>query len=203
MTITFGGKDRQPARVRRDGHRRRRCQGTRRRTRSTQRGHRMRIPAPLRIRSDSAAVLSGRSRGVPGPVWEALADPAGAGTFARTAREADPQSGGFRRCVRLVVIMGVGQADALLTLLRRSSLQQPATVAAAFAAIVSSQIVVISALKHSDRATAGGGSRKLDQHPAAEIYLSQPGLGQVLAARVLGEFGDDPRRFGGALARKS
>ena len=31
------------------------------------------------------------------------------------------------------------------------------------------------------------------QHPDAEIYLSQPGLGVVLGARVLAEFGDDPR----------
>jgi transposase len=30
----------------------------------------------------------------------------------------------------------------------------------------------------------------------AEIYLSQPGLGQILAAaRILGEVGDDPERY--------
>jgi hypothetical protein len=32
----------------------------------------------------------------------------------------------------------------------------------------------------------------------AEIYLSQPGLGQILAARILGEFGDDPERYASA-----
>ena len=37
----------------------------------------------------------------------------------------------------------------------------------------------------------------------AEIYLSQPGLGQVLAARVLGEFGDDPYRYATARNRKN
>jgi hypothetical protein len=41
------------------------------------------------------------------------------------------------------------------------------------------------------------------QHPAAEIYLSQPGLALVLGARVLGEFGDDPARYGDARARKN
>lgn len=41
------------------------------------------------------------------------------------------------------------------------------------------------------------------QHPAAEIYLSQPGLGIILAARVLGEFGDDRTRFLNARARKN
>ncbi len=37
----------------------------------------------------------------------------------------------------------------------------------------------------------------------AEIYLSQPGLGQILAARVLGEFGNDPERYASAKARKN
>ncbi len=46
-------------------------------------------------------------------------------------------------------------------------------------------------------------AENFDQHSAAEIYLSQPGLGQVLAARVLGEFGDDPLRFADARARKN
>ena len=39
------------------------------------------------------------------------------------------------------------------------------------------------------------------RHPDAEIYLSQPGLGSVLGARVLAEFGDDPTRYAGAGAR--
>ncbi len=41
------------------------------------------------------------------------------------------------------------------------------------------------------------------RHPAADIYLSQPGLGMILAARVLGEFGDDTGRFVHARARKN
>jgi len=41
------------------------------------------------------------------------------------------------------------------------------------------------------------------QHPDAEIYLSQPGLGPILGARVLAEFGDDPTRYTGARARKN
>jgi transposase len=39
--------------------------------------------------------------------------------------------------------------------------------------------------------------------PAAEIYLSQPGLGVVLASRVLGEFGDATARFVNSRARKN
>ena len=41
------------------------------------------------------------------------------------------------------------------------------------------------------------------QHPDAEIYLSQPGLGVILGARVLAEFGDDPHRYADAKARKN
>jgi transposase len=37
----------------------------------------------------------------------------------------------------------------------------------------------------------------------AEVLLSQPGLGKILAARVLGEFGDDPARYASAKARKN
>ena len=41
------------------------------------------------------------------------------------------------------------------------------------------------------------------RHPDAEIYLSQPGLGPILGARVLGEFGDDPDRYASGKARKN
>ncbi|EFC79344.1 transposase IS116/IS110/IS902 family protein, partial [Parafrankia sp. EUN1f] len=36
-----------------------------------------------------------------------------------------------------------------------------------------------------------------------EVLLSQPGLGTVLAARVLAEFGDDPKRYTDAKARRN
>jgi hypothetical protein len=41
------------------------------------------------------------------------------------------------------------------------------------------------------------------RHPDAEIYRSQPGMGAVLGARVLGELGDDPDRYPDARARKN
>ncbi|WP_397509068.1 transposase [Rhodococcus baikonurensis] len=46
-------------------------------------------------------------------------------------------------------------------------------------------------------------SEHFGRHPAAEIYLSQPGLGPVLVARVLGEFGDDTTRFSNSRAGKN
>jgi transposase len=44
---------------------------------------------------------------------------------------------------------------------------------------------------------------RFEQHPDADIYLSLPGLGDVLGARVLGEFGDAPDRYANAKSRKN
>lgn len=45
--------------------------------------------------------------------------------------------------------------------------------------------------------------RRLGRNRDAEIYTSLPGLGAVLAARVLGEFGEDPTRYVDSKARKA
>jgi transposase len=46
-------------------------------------------------------------------------------------------------------------------------------------------------------------SQSFERHPDAEIYRSLPGLGRVLGARVLSEFGDDRTRFAHPKARKN
>ena len=38
---------------------------------------------------------------------------------------------------------------------------------------------------------------------ASDIIRSLPGLGMILGARVLGEFGDDPNRYADAKSRKN
>jgi transposase len=45
-------------------------------------------------------------------------------------------------------------------------------------------------------------ARNFEVHPDAEILRSLPGLGMVLGARVLSEFGDDPNRFADADSRR-
>lgn len=45
--------------------------------------------------------------------------------------------------------------------------------------------------------------RCFGQHPDTEIITSQPGLGVVLGARVLAEFGDDKDRYADAKARRN
>lgn len=42
-----------------------------------------------------------------------------------------------------------------------------------------------------------------EQHPDAKIILSLPGLGMILGARVLAEFGDAPNRYADAKPRKN
>jgi len=87
--------------------------------------------------------------------------------------------------------------------LRAPALRQPAAVQAAFAAIAAGEVRVIATL-NSEIATLGEVVAELfGRHPDAEIYASQPGLGVVLGARVLGEFGDDRHRYADARARKN
>jgi transposase len=44
---------------------------------------------------------------------------------------------------------------------------------------------------------------RFEQHPDADIPRTLPGLGIILGARVLAEFGDDPNRFAHAKARRN
>lgn len=91
----------------------------------------------------------------------------------------------------------------LIRLLRAPALQHPAVVQRAYAAIVTSQVRLISGVMEQIDELEQVVGEGFGQHPAAETYLSQPGLGTVLAARVLAEFGDDPHRYTDARARKN
>jgi transposase len=44
---------------------------------------------------------------------------------------------------------------------------------------------------------------RFDQHPDAKVVRSLPGLGMILGARVLAEFGDDPNRYANAKSREN
>jgi transposase len=95
------------------------------------------------------------------------------------------------------------KATAIQAALRTEHLTQPPAVAAAYAATVRSLVAVISALSTEIAAMEEQVRVCFGQARDAEIYLSQPGLGQILAARVLGEFGDDPGRYATAKNRKN
>ncbi|MDT5027970.1 MAG: hypothetical protein QOE61_4396, partial [Micromonosporaceae bacterium] len=95
------------------------------------------------------------------------------------------------------------KADVLLTALRAPALRQPPTLEGAYAAIVVGQVGLITALNEQITQLQKVMAEHFGRHPAADIYLSQPGFGVVLGARALGEFGDDPTRFTDARARKN
>jgi len=95
------------------------------------------------------------------------------------------------------------KAEKIQTVLRAPELRQPEPVQRAYAAIVVAQARLIAALSAQIAELQAVVAEGFGQHPAAETYLSQPGLGPVLAARVLAEFGDDPTRYADARARKN
>jgi transposase len=95
------------------------------------------------------------------------------------------------------------KADAILTALRSEQLAQPAALTAAYAATARAHLSVIVTLNQQVKALQGQVEEHFGQHPDAEIYLSQPGMGAILGARVLGEFGDDPHRYADGKARKN
>ena len=92
---------------------------------------------------------------------------------------------------------------AIISALRSAQLGQPPAVTSAYAATVRSLIAVITALEEQVTVLQVQVEAHFGQHPDAEIYLSQPGLGSLLGARVLAEFGDDPHRYASSKARKN
>ncbi|HWM98571.1 MAG TPA: IS110 family transposase [Streptosporangiaceae bacterium] len=96
-----------------------------------------------------------------------------------------------------------GKATAILAALRSEQLGQPPAVTAAYAVTARSLIAVITTLNEQVTVLEEQVRAHFGRHPDAEIYLSQPGIGPVLGARVLGEFGDDPGRYASGKARKN
>ncbi len=95
------------------------------------------------------------------------------------------------------------RADAILAALRSEQLALPPALTAAYAGTARSLIALITTLSEQVKALQRQVEEDFGRHPDAEVYLSQPGLGKVLAARVLGEFGDDPHRYATARNRKN
>lgn len=95
------------------------------------------------------------------------------------------------------------RAEQIQVALRSEQLSQPQLVAQAFGASVTALVGVLTASVNAAADLEGQLEASFGQHPDAEIIRSQPGLGAVLGARVLAEFGDDPDRYADAKARKN
>ncbi|MFY1696628.1 MULTISPECIES: IS110 family transposase [unclassified Solwaraspora] len=95
------------------------------------------------------------------------------------------------------------KAASIQAVLRAEHLGQPAVVTTAYAASVRALVALLVTLNEQVKALQGQVEDHFGRHPDAEIILSQPGLGAVLGARVLAEFGDDHDRYATAKARKN
>jgi hypothetical protein len=140
----------------------------------------------------------------------AFADLSAQDTLELLARAPDPQAAArlpkaqitaaLKRARRCHV---ADKAAAIAATLRAPQLAQPPELAAAYAAAVVALTKVIAAFSEQIAVIEQQVSASFRQHPSARIYLSQPGLGPRLAARLLGEFGDDPHRYASAKGRKN
>ena len=95
------------------------------------------------------------------------------------------------------------KAAAIQAALRAEHLGQPEVVTAAYAATTRAAVAVLTTLHEQVTTLQEQVDAHFGGHPDAEIILSQPGLGPVLGARVLAEFGDDPDRYADAKSRKN
>ncbi len=95
------------------------------------------------------------------------------------------------------------EAAEIRTGLRTGQLQAPEAVTAAYAATTAATVAILVELNRQIAELETTMTDRFEQHPDAAIYLSLPGLGVVLGARVLGEFGDDPNRFADVKSRRN
>jgi transposase len=82
-------------------------------------------------------------------------------------------------------------------------LAAPEPVAAAYREVVGALVAVLHCLNEQVAALERQLAARFGAHPEAGIVRSLPGLGTVLGARVLAEFGDDPHRYATAKGRKA
>jgi transposase len=94
-------------------------------------------------------------------------------------------------------------AAKIKTVLGSEQLTARPGVVPAYAASASALIAVLTTMTEQTEVLAGQVEQGFGQHPDAEIYRSQPGLGTILGARVLAEFGDDRHRYPDAKVRRN
>ena len=95
------------------------------------------------------------------------------------------------------------RAAEIQAVLRADHHEAAAPVADAFGAACAARVAVLVPLNEQIAALERPLAERFDRHPDAEILRSLAGLGPVLGARVLGEFGDDPNRYADARGRKA
>jgi transposase len=95
------------------------------------------------------------------------------------------------------------RAERIQTALRSEQLPVGPSLEETYGVICSSLVGLIAGLNTQITGLEQDLHEAFEQHPDAEVILSQPGLGSTLGARVLGEFGDDRTRYADARARRN
>ena len=95
------------------------------------------------------------------------------------------------------------RATEIQAALRAEALEAPGLVSEAMGASVRASVAVITELVAQTAQLEATLVTGFEKHPDAEVIRSLPGLGMILGARVLGEFGDDPNRYADAKSRKN
>ena len=90
----------------------------------------------------------------------------------------------------------------LVAVFAAAQLHQPAPVEQAMGIAVQALVRTVTATSDAVAALEDALAARFADHPDAEILRSLPGLGPILGARVLGEFGDDRSRFPDAASRR-
>lgn len=95
------------------------------------------------------------------------------------------------------------RAEEILTALRAEHLGLSEALSEAYGSSVRALVAVLTTMVDQAAVLEAEVERCFGQHPDAEIITSQPGLGVVLGARVLAEFGDDKDRYANAKSRRN
>ena len=95
------------------------------------------------------------------------------------------------------------RAEEIQRALRSKQLSAPESLEQTYGLIVTSLVGLIGGLNDQIERLEAQLEVAFERHPDAEVLSSLPGLGFVLGARVLGEFGDDPTRYADARARRN
>ena len=95
------------------------------------------------------------------------------------------------------------KAGEIQAILRAPQLAATPLVDAAYSKSVVANVRILRELNDQLAVIEAELAPVFEKHPDAEIYRSLPGLGVVLGARVLSEFGDDRTRYAHPKARKN
>ncbi len=95
------------------------------------------------------------------------------------------------------------RAEEIQQALRSPQLEAPTVIADAMGASATALVAVIVELTAQIQRLEAELADRFEQHPNAKVIRSLPGLGMILGARVLGEFGDDPNRYADTKSRKN